>query len=242
MPPNSPAVSSPLLKAVYWLYLLGMLFVSSLLYSTKVLDNTLMPRLLGAMVVLSLCSGLLIVSRSRWHTPRLTWPLALLVVYLLWQCSGLLWAATFTECLLECQRVFLSLGVFVLTVIILENVPRFRQDLMRVALVLGLVAIALAFYQLFQIQGINKLSLYEVKGPSGHRNLFGALLLILMACSGMAWSKLDQLWKKLAVLVATLSLLVILLLQARSAWMGLLLGGFTMLLLRWQKTRNMNWA
>lgn len=230
-------------KAIDWaarLYLFGMLGLGSLAYSEDVLDRTFLPRFGIAMLSLVLVALWPLCKPSQFRWPALNWSFILLFLFFLWNVQSLFWAATFSQALLESQRVFLSLAVFWWTLFFLENDPLFVQRLSRTAVLVGAIYLAVAFVQLGQIENLDKLALYEVKGLAGHRNLLGALLLLLLGISIFVWKKEKGIWKWGSGLVLLLGLLLLLLLQARSAWVGLALAGGSFALLL-TLTRQERW-
>lgn len=68
-------------------------------------------------------------------------------------------------------------------------------------------------------------ALYAVKGTMAHKNQFSISLFMMMPflLSGVVTMK--KYWKKLAVFAFILTLMVILILQTRSVWLGILLAG-----------------
>ncbi len=209
------------LSYLAYLYLLLLPFGASLVYANSVLDHTFLPRFslaYGAVLLLSLA---LWRYQNQLEFPKINWVLGAFLAYLLWQGQSCFWASTFAEALLETQRILLSFAVFWFSLIFFRNVPDFGQRLLQVALALSLIAILVALWQLLQIEQIDKLSLYSVKGIAGHRNLFGTFLLLMLGFSAMAYQRWTGIGQKMALANGLLVLLFLFLLQARSAWVAL---------------------
>lgn len=211
-------------RFAFWVFLLGVIGAGSLAYWPNALDRTLVPRLWmallgGGLVVISL---LLARDTPRW---TLGWPEGLLLGYFLWQLQSCFWATAFAEALLEVQRTGLALLVFLFARYFLKADSEIWQQWGRLAIGLSWVGVAIALYQFAQLEAYDKQALYQIKGLSGHRNLFGALLLLLSGHALLQWRVERGRWKHLASVTVILNLLLLLSLQIRSAWVGLLVSG-----------------
>ena len=240
---NASTLSSTPLKWASWVYLLGLLLGATLAFSDDVLDRTFLPRLGLAFSLLPILAFIIFKERKKVQWPQINLFFYAFLLFFLWNLQSLFWVDTFSEALLECQRVFLSIAIFWLSLFFLKNDEEFESRLLKLSLLLGLIAIAIATWQIFQIGALDKLSLYEVKGISGHRNLFGAFMFLMLGFALMAAEKLPSFWKIAARIVAALFLLLLFILQARSAWVALVAGSFCFAILyvfNHQKIR-LNW-
>ncbi len=214
--------TAPSLEPIRFLFLLLLPLAASLSYSEQVIDPTFLPRLLVGLFALALIAGLLWTKRESLVFPPTDFFSLGLLCYLLWQWLSLSWADTFSEALLEGSRGLLFTGTFYLSYLLWANDRDFGPWLLRSALLGSGIAILIAFFQLSQLDWSDPLALYEVRGIAGHRNLFGAFLLLMLGFQGLATIHLKGIESKIAMVLGGLGLLLILLLQVRSAWMGLL--------------------
>lgn len=236
---NKIATETKSFQYFHWatrIYLIGILLGASLAYSDDVLDRTLLPRFAIAFTCIIAVCLLLLLEKKMIKWPTISFPLMLLGAFCLWNMQSLFWVDTFSEALFESQRVFLFWMAFGLSLVFLHNDAEFEKKILQLATILGAIALLVACYQLLQIDHLTKLSLYEVKGISGHRNLFGALMFLLLGFTLLGSIQMVGGWKKIAGGVTFGLLVMLLVLQARSAWMGLLValifgGG----LFRWTK-------
>lgn len=106
-----------------------------------------------------------------------------------------------------------------------------------------IISIGIGLYQLYRLAIEDRLlgkGWYIVSSTFGHRNLFASLLLMALPFSFYAFRKYKTNWKLLGGLNFLLALSFILLLQARSAWLGLLASVLVFALLFWFKRKQID--
>jgi O-antigen ligase len=217
LPPNNPIESTSNSARVY----VGVIFISCLAYSSKVLDNTLVPRFLILSAGFILISIIIYKDMEKKIRIPLNQIYLSLMAYFLLNLFSCFWARNMSEALFESEKIFLSINVFFFSVFFLRKEKDFESLLTKLVCLLILMASVFAFYQIVNLKSFHFESLYKITGISGHKNLFACLLFISLPFTLTALPDAKGVWKLLFILSVVFSILLILFLQTRAVWVGM---------------------
>ncbi len=236
-PPNSRWVTQ-----LGLFYLLGIFGLSLLCYHTGLLDYTLLPRNAAASLVV-LCTTIFISIKSLGKLTTIHWPAmdlatGLLMSYVVWSTISVLWATNFSEAIFESQKAMLGFAAFYFCRWFQLNDEHFVSRLLKGMMVLTVPILLFACYQIVQLDpGIDKAQ-YQIRGISGHKNLFSTVLFLLAGFMSIAFFELKNHWRKVAALLFVSLLFLIIYLKTRSTYLGVIavigLFGFNKLSRRWR--------
>lgn len=201
------------------IFLLG-IFISSVIVSPFILDFTLLPRfifLAGLFIVL----GVVLIRSNFKVTIKWDAILASYLAYIVFACSSVFWALNKADALFEAEKLTLGLAVFLFTIYLLKkDHDYFMQGLLKGSVLIFFIVLLLFFYQFIKLQNFNKESLYDLTGMNGHKNLFSSFLFLNLFFLIMASFRLENNWRKIAVIFIISSLILIVFLQTKAVWTG----------------------
>jgi O-antigen ligase len=204
------------------LFPIGIL-LSSLIYSSSVLDFTLTPRLISISVTLLICFFLVWKEKETINTK----PDIILVTYagfVIFSCLSTLWAHTISEAIFENSKVIISFMVFSFAYVALQkDKDHTLHMLCRMAVLLVLVEATLVSLQLRQLVSFNKELLYNVTGANSHKNLVSSFLFTTLFFLIIGFLKQKSIWKYLSLLGVFLNLTMIVILQTKAVWIAMVL-------------------
>ena len=145
--------------------------------------------------------------------------------YLVFSAISLTHAVNVTEGIYEVLKIFVSLIYLFTATIILKKDRRYYSILVKAVLVMATILSLIAVWQYFQVayheSGID--ILYLISSTMAHKNLLSSALFLTLPFCLYALLVFRAFWKVAGIVAMTLAILNILLLQTRSAWLGLLL-------------------
>ena len=159
------------------LFLVGIL-LSSLVYSSEILDFTVTPRLICISVTLL---GCLLFIWSKKETLIIKPDIVLLAYFgfVFYSCLSTLWAHTISEAIFENTKVIVSFTVFILAYYALKKDKEYTLTLLcLISIILVLTEAILVSVQLSDITSFNKEALYTIYGTNSHKNLVSSFLFI----------------------------------------------------------------
>ena len=233
-PPPGPAAATAATAVVRQSLFLGffgfVLVALNCLVDNAAIDVTLIPRLLAVLVFLLV--SVVVVS-----VPRISRLLDFSVLgepviplfagYVLVTCGSLLVAVNVSAGFTDVFRTLATFLTLCLSCLLLPVVPRWQEQLLRLIVVAGLVAVAVGCFEIVTKLGLGihgRRAMEQITGLMSSVNLYaGILALILPWCLGAA-VVLRGAWRGLAVVAAGSLLVMILLLQSRAAWLAVLAG------------------
>lgn len=207
------------------LYLICIFCFSLLSFHRGLLDYTLLPRYTCASFVFLLTAlflGLKSISKNndiRW--PQIDWATGLLLGYFIWSTISILWATNFSEAVFESQKIILGFAAFYMCRWFQLNDATFVARLLKTIMVISVGALAFSSWQIFQLDNSIENAYYEVRGISGHKNLFSTTLFLIAGFLGIAYFKLENNWRKATMLLFPLTILLIIYLKTRSVYLGM---------------------
>ena len=140
-------------------------------------------------------------------------------------------------------RIWLFFAIYLLMKFVLLHTSQATAQKCR-NLIFGLAAIttliycAMTFYDLGQLKGLDSKSLYKLNKTLGHKNPLSAYLLLLMGFNVLGFLSLKNIQKWLSGLAVIVSVLVILFLQSRTVWLGLLVFAGVVFIGMWLNRRK----
>lgn len=159
--------------------------------------------------------------------PVIVYPPATLFIFLLLfyfiNLASAAWALNKADAFYESQKVLLGLcaiGLYINYISSEAEEHVLVKSIVRISIICAFVPLV----QLFQLPGLTKDHLYNVRGLSEHRNLMASLLMLMLPFCIYGIVFLKSRWKAISWLGLLLSLLVIIATQVRSVYLGTLVG------------------
>ena len=188
-------------------------------YSFSSLDPVLTPRsvytAIYAIVVLLLSKKLNLL---QFWKQRQSWPF---IGFIVLGGLSLLWANTFSEAIHVWVKDLQFMVVMTLWISWVSKSERLTTYMIRAFSFSGLIIAILGCYQIYELDDINSRSLYSVTSTLAHRNLFASALLLSLPFTILQIYSKSKIWKLIAWLQTVIITSLIILLQARSSWLGL---------------------
>ena len=207
-----------------------MLVALNCLVDNAALDVTLIPRLLAVLAFLLV--SVVIVS-----VPRISRLLDFSVLgepviplfagYVLVTCGSLLVAVNVSAGFTDVFRTLATLLTLCLSCLLLPIVPRWQEQLLRVIVVAGLVAVTVGGYEIVTKLGLGihgRRAMEQITGLMSSVNLYAGILVLILPWCLCGGGVLRGKWRGLAAVAAGSILVMILLLQSRAAWLAVLAG------------------
>jgi O-antigen ligase len=233
-PPPGPAAATAATAVVRQSLFLGyfgfVLVALNCLVDNAAIDVTLIPRLLAVLVFLLV--SVVVVS-----APRISRLLDFSVLgepviplfagYVLVTCGSLLVAVNVSAGFTDVFRTLATFLTLCLSCLLLPVVPRWQEQLLRLIVVAGLVAVAVGCFEIVTKLGLGihgRRAMEQITGLMSSVNLYAGILALILPwclCGGVV---LRGTWRGLAVVAAGSLLVMILLLQSRAAWLAVLAG------------------
>ena len=237
LPSPSPSVTAPptaaasITRHAMFLAFFGFaLVVLNCLVDNAAIDVTLIPRLLAVSVFLLV--SVVVVS-----VPRISRLLDFSVLgepivplyagYLVVTCGSLLVAANLSAGFTDVFRTLATFLTLCLSCLLLPIVPRWQEQVLRVAVLAGLVAVGVGCYEIVTKLGLGihgRRAMEQITGLMSSVNLYAGILALVLPWCLCGMVLLDRAWRRLAAVAAAAILVIILLLQSRAAWLAVLAG------------------
>jgi O-antigen ligase len=207
------------------------------------MDITLLPKFIVVSALIVVFSFVLLMDKATGNIGRsfVFWAFALFTAWCLVSVS---WANNFAEAIYSAQKSIAQFAVFSLALFYLWKEKRQEKFIVVASLILGLTAAIIFFSQFEYISFSNRLLLEKIKTFSGHKNLFGSFLFLLFPFCILGIIGFRKHLRLLAIVVSLLVFAILILLQVRAVWLGLLAVVFLspFLLLLHQKWRKIGIA
>jgi O-antigen ligase len=193
----------------------------------------MMPRLLALNIFLFLITILISVQEKSGMLKHfvITNPIfKILTAYFIITLISLFFGINFREGFYETVKVFDFTILVAICSIILSNTKSWPEKLTKFAIIAVFISLVIGYFQyLSYVAGNNKEFLadgrqiiYSVKGLMGHKNHYASFLMLMMPFLGFGILKLKKSWKVLSVIGLTFVLIMIVLLQTRAVWLGII--------------------
>jgi O-antigen ligase len=201
------------------LFLTGII-CSALVFSYKVLDPTLTPRIISFAFFSVLSVFLLYRSKQ-----KLKFELDVIngsyLSFILFCVLSILWSNTSTEAIFESTKLILSFIAFALTYYCLKyNNGYFRTVLLKLSVPVFFIVFAFAAYQFSKIKVLDKEALYTVTAINGHKNLFASFLFLNLFFLILGTINFKGLWRLFFVLAIILTLISLVIIKTKAVWIG----------------------
>ncbi len=228
-----------------WLFysLAGFLMlVLPFFYLSMVNDRTLMPRLLLLDVFLLIFSVILYQKRKEFPINFSILRNPLLIVFslnVLITFISQFFAINFVEGFFDTVKTFTMVLLFFMLIQMFLATPDWPERLSLLALTAAVIALIIGFYQYFANVVFNdkavlpdgRPTIYLVKGLMSHKNQFSSSLMLMLPFIGMAIFKFKSTIKLISIIVFSLIIILLILLETRSVWVGTLVGAFVFVFL-----------
>ncbi len=202
------------------IFIFGFLAVSSLIYSDAIIDYFLLPRFITTSLTVFVLSIMILFCNNNGkgfcNSKILIIPFGFYIFNLL----SVLWSLNKAEALFESQRIFLWLAVMALVVYFM-NYNKFDVFIYRIIPFIALFVIYIAISQYVDLPDKERSTLYKVTALSGHKNLLSSFLFLLMPFLIINVLKEKPFWKVISFICLISEVILILLLQTRSVYLGL---------------------
>lgn len=208
--------------SIYWIYLAGVLFFTSVFFLPLTLDHTLIPRFFSASFFLLLISFFLFKNQTKYSFPEGNILFVLLIFFYAINFNSVLWAVNFSEAILECQKVFIGVVVFFYTIFFAGQHTDFEKNISKIVMLIVFIGVTTASIQLFQVSDWGGDNLYSVTSIFSNKNLFTSILFLFLPFLIYGIISFENRWRWAFVVSIILNVLMILIIQTRAVWMGLL--------------------
>ncbi len=200
-------------------FVLGVLF-ASLSVSTQVLDFSLVPRF----IALALVVIILLLQQSKQENLKLNFNFIIFIyfVYSLYPLLSSFWAVNEAEALFDSCRQLLGFSIFISAYNLFnKDEKKLLQGLKYTSSIIGIVIIAVAFFQFLKIGSINKELSYGVTALSGHKNLFASFLFLLLFWMTFQITNGNKLFLRISLLLIFLIGICFLYLRTKAVFIGI---------------------
>ena len=170
------------------LILIGLL-LSSALYSTMLVDASLLPRALAVSV---LClAGIVLVCSRKLKPDSNGWELAFLLFYI-WNLISSFWATSPAEAIMQSQLVFLGMTVCWIFRSLLLNFRETEKLIIQVQILVLAYSFALSMNTMLGLEYYNP---YSIVSISINNNLYSSFLLLSLPLLWRGYSIFRGFWK-----------------------------------------------
>jgi O-antigen ligase len=195
--------------------------VTPLVASPFVLDFTLTARFIALSISVLLAIYFIYRNKPLLQL-ELNPPSLFYLSYLLVCILSISWANTKSEAVFDNSKLLLSIAVFFVAIFILKNDrDNFEKLLFRVPVIVFIVGVAVAIYQLSHLKSFDKEAMYEVTGINGHKNLYSSFLFLNLFFLLRTTFLANRTWKIISMVCIVLTLGMIILLRTKAVWIGL---------------------
>lgn len=207
-------------------YLICILGFSLLSFHSDLLDFTLLPRYVTALLTFLIAALFLSYKSLTNNTgliwPRMDWPTGFLSCYCIWSLASVFWATNFSEAIFESSKGMLGFAAFYFCRWFQLNDVTFVQRLLKSTVVISGLALSVAIWQIFLMDPSADNAHYSIRGISGHKNIFSTCLFLLAGFLTLAYLRLKNNWARLSVLFFVAIFFVLLFLRTRSVYLGIM--------------------
>ena len=246
-------------QSIPFYFLAGFLIVvMPVFYLSVAIDQVLMPRLLFLNIVLFSFLIYLIIRNqmNKIDFSILRKPVVVVFfLYFLATAFSMVFANNSREGLFDSVKTFDVLVLVFLLANVFKNTPGWAEKLSKLMMAAGFVALAIGYYQYltFVVGSTEKLlpdgheTIYIVKGLMAHKNQFSDYMMMLLPFLIFGAYRFKDKFRSIAITLIILIFVLIILLQTRSVWTGIIIAlliGFALVLIFYKeysllrKTRN----
>jgi O-antigen ligase len=200
--------------------LIGIL-LSSIAYSTLILDFTLVPRLIVMSTTAFICF-LFILKAKEQISLNADLILISYVSFVLWSCLSSFWANTLSEAIFENSKLIIAFLTFLLGCYALKKDNVYIVIMLcKLSVLIILIESVLVAIQLSHLNIYNKEVLYTVFGANSHKNLLSSFLFIQLFFLVIGSIRLKKIWRYLSMICLLLAVFMIVIIQTKAVWIAL---------------------
>ncbi len=215
------------------------IIVLPLIFSSKILDPDLSPRLLF-LGIITLALSIISISKIRKGKPQFDFIKLMIfpvfLSYLLVSVFSLTQAVNPAEGLFDIAKTLLSFALLIYAVQIFINHKNFISFLVKSVILSSLIATSIGLFQYIENLPGNSgysllMALYEVKGLMAHKNQFAISLFLMLPFALFGVLNFRKWWWGISLYSTLMILLNITILQTRSVWIATVafIAGFILL-------------
>lgn len=219
-----PVQISSILKKGKYLITFLFLLLCPIFFEGFIIEPSNVPRFLFVNVLFLLVFIRWVYTKCTLSIPTLFLCVTLFVYYAFNVLSAS-WALNSADALYESQKVFVAFCSLILFYNWLRD-KREEKNLVQSLILIALVCLLYAFYQIVHLPNFNLDTLYEVSAFSEHKNLFASLLFLLLTFPLYGILFFKGFWRKLSLLVFIASTSLLFFLQVRSVYLAMFITGF----------------
>ena len=211
---------------VSWFIALFFVMLMPLLHFKTTIDPVLYPRFLAmAIGVILLTMMIYVASKKKGFDPGIMKSnfFKIFSAFVLITVISLIFATNPVEGLTDLLKWTLAGLLIAFVSLVIINDDSSIEILTKAAVINSLIACFIGIYQYFNLPTPTDESdaFYKVKGLMAHKNQYAISLFLLLPFLTTGVAVLRKTWKKLAITGLVATLLMLLLLQTRSVWIGL---------------------
>lgn len=217
---------------------LFVIFISLCFQLTSTIDFLLVPRFLALGIGL-LILVLVFILRKQNFVFNLDIVSGSFVAYFLLHFLSILWAPAKSEAIFYTEKVFLSLILFWMASYLFSNSDQLFLNTCKVLAFVASVYVLVALSQILKLKSLDYDSMYAVNALSGHKNLFACFLFLVSIFFISGFLHSAKLWRYIFFGLVTICFGLIILLQTRAVWMGMIATfflTFVFISLKWIKS------
>lgn len=219
----------------FYIFFTALIVVLPLIYSDKILDPSLLPRLLTLSLVLVLFL-LPLFSRKffrKQNTAVLRNPLYLfMLAYALITAVSMFFAINYREGFYDTAKSFVMLILAAVAGVFFVSNPGWYKKIPLLVLVSAAISLLIGFNQYLnevllstsELLPDGRPVIYLVDGLMAHKNQYAISLLLMLPFLGFGIYNSRGLFRPAFILITTLTVLMLIILETRSTWVGLILG------------------
>lgn len=220
---------TPFLLSGYFLAL-AVCFIIPLIQFKSTLDPVTYPRLAAMGLTIFILAILMYFESGKKKVSTLiikNGVIITLLLFILISIASLFIAVNPFEGLFDIFKWVMVFQLTILTTYLLVNSEKFFYLLLKGIVISAILFSINGILQYFEYAFLNTdtNALYEVKGTMAHKNQFSISLFMMMPFLLSGVVILNKYWKTLSIFASILALIVILILQTRSVWSGILIAG-----------------
>lgn len=205
-------------------------FISSVVYSSSLLDFTLLPRLLAIAITVNVLLAYLLYNAEK---IKFEFNLLYLVysLYMLYACVTVFWSNTKSESYFENSKQILFFLCFITTAFLLQQHQMyFEKYIHKVSQFVAVLVLFFFGIQYYNLSSTHHESLYTLTGINGHKNLISSFLFINLFF--LIWGALTNQGKSklFLLLLIAVSLISLFLLKTKAVWLAMVISAFVYIL------------
>lgn len=217
---------------------LSVIFISLCFQLTSTIDFLLVPRFLALGIGLLILVLVFILQKQNFVF-NLDIVSGSFLAYFLFHLFSILWAPAKSEAIFYTEKVFLSLTLFWIAGFLFSNSDQLFLNTCKVLAFVTIIYVLVALSQIIKLISLDSDSMYAVNALSGHKNLFACFLFLSSIFLVFGFLHSSKLWRYFFFGLVTICFGLIILLQTRAVWMGMIVTlflTFVFISLKWIKS------